>query len=87
MFFPDLIEIFSVYVQIYIYKGQTSHLKKRIERHNTDESGSMRYTHKQTGNWRLIYSEEHSTRSKVMRREKFLKSGNGRKWIKKEILK
>ena len=49
MFFRDLIKIFSVYVQIYIYKGQTSDLKKRIERHNTSESEYMRYTYKKKG--------------------------------------
>jgi predicted GIY-YIG superfamily endonuclease len=28
-----------------IYKGQTSDLQSRIERHNTHEPGSMRYTY------------------------------------------
>jgi putative endonuclease len=70
-----------------LYKGQTSDLKSRVERHNTPESGSMRYTYKQKGLWRLIYSEEHSTRSEAMKREKFLKSGQGREWIKDNILK
>ena len=69
-----------------LYKGQTSDLKKRIERHNTEESGSMRYTHKQKGPWRLIYSEEHATRSEAIKREKFFKSGQGREWIHKDII-
>jgi putative endonuclease len=47
----------------------------------------MRYTYKQKGPWRLIYSEEHATRSEAMKREKFLKSGQGREWIKDNILK
>lgn len=70
-----------------LYKGQTSDLGKRIERHNTHESGSMRYTYKQKGPWKLIYSEKHSTRSEAMKREKFLKSGQGREWIYNNILK
>ena len=70
-----------------LYKGHTSELQKRLERHNTHESGSMRYTYKQKGSWRLIYSEEHATRSEAMKREKFLKSGQGREWIKSNILK
>jgi putative endonuclease len=70
-----------------LYKGQTSNLEKRIERHGTDEPGSMRYTHKQKGPWRLIYSEQHATRSEAMKREKFLKSGQGREWIKGSLLK
>ena len=70
-----------------LYKGQTLDLKKRIERINADESGPMRYTHKQKGPWRLIYSEENPTRAKAMKRERFLKSGQGREWIKANILK
>ena len=62
-----------------LYKGQTADLEKRIERHNnSQESGSMRYTYKQKGSWRLIYSEEYSTCCEAMKREKFLKSGQGR---------
>jgi putative endonuclease len=70
-----------------LYKGQTSDLESRLKRHNTHETGSMRYTYKQKGQWRLIFSEEHATRSEAMQREKFLKSGQGREWIKDNILK
>jgi putative endonuclease len=70
-----------------LYKGQTSDLDKRIERHNTRESGSMRYTYKQRGSWLLIHKEKYSTRREAMKREKFLKSGQGREWIKVNILK
>ena len=69
-----------------LYKGQTSDLPSRVVRHNTHEAGSMRYTSKQKGPWRLIYSEEHATRSEAMKREKFLKSGQGREWIRDNIL-
>ena len=69
-----------------LYKGHTSDLEQRIVRHNTHEPGSKRYTYKQKGSWRLIHSEEYPTRSEAMRREKFLKSGRGREWIKSNIL-
>jgi putative endonuclease len=69
-----------------LYKGQTSDLERRLDRHNTHESGSMRYTYKQKGTWRLIHSEKHATRSDAMKREKFLKSGQGREWIRDNIL-
>ena len=69
-----------------LYKGQTSDLEGRIERHNTNEYGSMRYTHKQKGSWRLLYSEAYSTRGEAMKRERFLKNGQGREWIKANIL-
>ena len=70
-----------------LYKGQTSDLENRLKRHNSRELGSTRYTYKQKGLWQLIYSEECATRSEAMKREKFLKSGQGREWIKENILK
>ena len=69
-----------------IYKGQTSDLEKRIERHNSHEPGSSRYTSKQKGPWKMIYSEHYATRSEAMKRERFLKSGQGREWIKQNLL-
>lgn len=69
-----------------LYKGQTSDLEKRIERHNTHESGSKRYTHKQKGPWHLVYSEKFDTSSDAMKRERFFKSGQGREWIKEHII-
>jgi predicted GIY-YIG superfamily endonuclease len=35
----------------------------------------------------LIHKEKYSTRSEAMKRERFLKSGQGREWIKDDILK
>jgi len=70
-----------------LYKGQTSDLERRIERHNTHESGSRRYTNIQKGPWQLIHKEKYSARSEAMKRERFLKSGQGREWIKDDILK
>ncbi len=70
-----------------LYKGHTSDLQSRLKRHNSHEAGSMRYTYKQKGPWKLIYSEAYATRSDAMKRETFLKSGQGREWIKVNILK
>ncbi len=42
-----------------LYVGQTSDLENRLRRHNIDEPGSARYTHKQMGPWQLIYTEEY----------------------------
>ncbi len=68
-----------------LYTGQTSDLEMRIKRHNVDESGSRRYTYKQNGPWRLRHHEEYATRSEAMKRERFLKSGQGREWIQKSL--
>ena len=67
------------------YIGQTSDLKARIDRHNSDY-GKDRYTRKQEGPWELVYSEELETRSAAVRRERFLKSGQGRALIQTNIL-
>jgi predicted GIY-YIG superfamily endonuclease len=34
----------------------------------------------------MIYSEQYATRSEAMKRERFLKSGQGREWIKQNLL-
>jgi len=60
-----------------LYTGQTSDLEKRLRQHNDEEIGGQRFTRKQSGPWRLLYSEEMRTRSEAMRREKQLKSGKG----------
>ncbi len=65
------------------YIGHTSDLKRRIDEHNTSNLNPKRYTKKIPGPWELIYKEEYSARSQAMRREKFLKSGQGREWLKK----
>jgi len=35
--------------------------------------------------WRLLYCEEYETRSEVLAREKFFKTGKGRQWLKKHL--
>ena len=69
-----------------LYIDQTSDLEKRLMRHNSEEMGATRFTHRQRGPRLLIYSEELKTRSEAMKGEKFLKSGRGREWIKDNIL-
>lgn len=56
--------------------GQASDRKARIDRHNR-EYGRDHCTRTQEGPWELVYSEELETRSAVMRRERYLKSGKG----------
>jgi len=68
------------------YVGQTSDLQRRLQEHNNPALGKNRYTRKQKGPWRLIHSEKCETRSDAMKRERFFKSGQGREWIKENIL-
>ena len=58
--------------------GQTNNLDSRLDRHNSNQ---CKFT-KNKGPWRIIFSESFETRSEAMNREKFLKSGKGREWIK-----
>ena len=68
-----------------LYTGHTSDLDKRLARHNDKSRITKRYTKKHEGNWELVHSEEYATRSEAMQRESFLKSGQGRVWIGKNI--
>jgi putative endonuclease len=65
------------------YVGHTSDLKRRIIEHNNPNFNPKRYTKKIPGPWELIYKEGYSKRSEAMRKEMFLKSGQGREWLKK----
>ena len=59
------------------YIGQTENLANRLWAHN---AGLSPYT-RNRGPWEMLYSEEFETRSEAMRREKFLKSGEGHKFL------
>jgi putative endonuclease len=39
------------------YIGHTSDIERRLREHNDKELGKLRYTRKQKGPWKLIYSE------------------------------
>ncbi len=59
----------------YVGSGMSS--MERLRQHN---KGGYKFT-KGHMPWRLIYKEQYNTRSEVMKREKFLKSGQGRKFL------
>jgi len=59
------------------YIGYTANIVKRLKEHNL---GKCRYT-KGRKPWTLIYQEQYSSRVDAMKREKFLKSGQGRKYL------
>jgi putative endonuclease len=61
------------------YIGHTENIEMRLIQHNNGLLGI--YT-KNKGPWELIYSEELESRSEAMIREKYLKTGVGRDFIK-----
>lgn len=74
--------MYYIYVLISIiynnrYIGSTDDLGRRLREHN---KGNCKYT-KGRMPWKLVYSEEFETRAEAMKREKFLKSGQGRKFL------
>ncbi|MDO8560703.1 MAG: GIY-YIG nuclease family protein [bacterium] len=67
------------------YTGSTENITERILMHN-DLSPSKARLHKTTyrkGPWKLIYATNFKTRREALQFEKFLKTGTGRKWIKR----
>ncbi len=66
-----------------LYVGSSENPEKRLAaEHNT---GKVRYT-KGRMPWVIIYKEPWVTRGEAMKREKFLKSGQGRKWLSENIM-
>lgn len=61
------------------YTGQTEDIERRLYEHNHGLLG--RHT-KNKGPWKLVYSETVSSRSEALIREKYLKSGVGREYLK-----
>ena len=64
-----------------IYVGITSNIEKRIKEHNLGRTKSTKYYRP----WELFYSEAAESRLLARMREKKLKSGFGREFLKKKL--
>lgn len=64
-----------------LYIGYTSNLKHRLRQHNRGESKATRSRCPLD----LIYYEAYITREDAEGRERFLKSGGGRKFLNKQL--
>lgn len=64
-----------------LYTGSTDNFDRRFAEHN---SGKSKYT-RTLKPFILDYKEEYSTRTEAVQREKFLKSGKGREFLKNFI--
>ena len=62
-----------------LYKGHTSRLAERIAEHNSGKTSST----KGYRPWKLVYQEIFETEKEAIEREKFLKLGIGREFLKK----
>ena len=64
-----------------LYVGSTEDFARRLAEH---QRGDARYT-RGRGPWEVVLVEEFSTRAEAMRRERDLKSGQGRAWIRQRL--
>lgn len=63
------------------YIGYTTNLKGRLHAHNSSRNRSTI----RRAPWKLIYCEAYLIKKDALGREKFLKSGNGREILKKQM--
>ncbi len=61
------------------YVGYTSDLSQRLGQHNQGITKST----KNRGPWQMVHHEEFNTRLEAVRRERFLKTGQGREELKR----
>ena len=64
-----------------LYKGMTSDVPIRLNEHNSGRNFST----SPYCPWELVYTKEFSDRLEARNWEKYLKSGSGRKYLKKII--
>jgi putative endonuclease len=62
--------------------AQTLTLEKRLGEHNDPVCFSSKFTKRIPGPWFLVYKEAYPTRSEAFRRERWLKTGRGRDFLK-----
>ena len=64
-----------------LYTGSTNDLPRRIGEHDRGKGAYTRHA----GPFELIHTEEYPTRLEARRRERFLKSGQGREELKRTL--
>ena len=64
-----------------LYIGYSSNLRKRLQQHAQGDSFATSYR----GPWKLIYYEAYLERDDASGRERYLKSGSGRKFLKTQL--
>lgn len=76
-------KLYYVYViesiEGFLYKGMTDNLEKRLVEHNNKE---LSFWTKRGTEWKLIYKEEFDNKTDALKRERWLKTGVGRDYLK-----
>ena len=68
-----------------IYIGQTENLERRLSQHNDPQNTLSLYTKRFKGPWDVVYTEQYKDRGEAIRRERSLKGGKGREFLKSII--
>jgi len=68
-----------------LYIGQNDDLQRRLLQHNDPAHTLTRTTKRFRGPWKVIYAEELLSRSAALDREKALKFGQVRAWLKERL--
>jgi putative endonuclease len=75
--------MFFVYVikssEGYRYTGMTADIEKRLFEHNNK---TLSFWTKRGTNWKLVYKEGFDTKQQALKREVWMKSGHGKKYLK-----
>ncbi len=64
-----------------LYIGSTQDFVRRLAEH---QAGKAHYT-RGRGPWEVVLAEAFETRAEAMRRERALKSGQGRMWLEAQL--
>ncbi|MFZ2484599.1 MAG: GIY-YIG nuclease family protein [Minisyncoccia bacterium] len=65
----------------HLYTGYTSDLKKRLKEHNQ----GLNFSTKRYGRWKVVYYEASLNQVDARRREKYLKTTQGGRLIKRRL--
>ena len=65
------------------YTGMTEDLALRLKQHNDK---SLSFWTKRGSNWKLVYKEKFENKAEALKREKWLKSGVGREFLKRRLI-
>ena len=68
-----------------LYVGQTRNLLYRVRQHNDPDHTLTRTTKRFRGPWEIVHSEVFGSRFAALAREKALKSGQDRAWLKTQL--
>ena len=86
MYIRDRVEsVYTVYVlqdeEGHFYKGMTNDLVRRLAEHRRGKTRTIRHM----PSVRVVYTEQFQTREAAMRRERYLKTAAGRRFLWKKL--